>query len=58
MAKRRRKRTVESLDEYMSEEHIGQESNGQSVAGPEDQPTARGDPIDSDGDIEVNIQSN
>lgn len=51
MTRNKRKCTVHSHDEYMSEEHTGQERHGQNVAASEDQ-------IDSDGDIEVNVQGN
>ncbi|CAD6264327.1 unnamed protein product [Miscanthus lutarioriparius] len=39
----------------MSEEHIGQESHGQNTEVSELHSSARGDQIDSDGDIEVNL---
>ncbi|CAA0839632.1 Unknown protein [Striga hermonthica] len=38
-----------------SEEHIGQESHGQTIEASELHSSARGDQIDGDGDIEVNF---
>ncbi|XP_066347517.1 uncharacterized protein [Miscanthus floridulus] len=55
MARGRRKQIIQSHDEYMSEEHIGQESHGQNTEASELHSSARGDQIDSDGDIEVNL---
>jgi hypothetical protein len=58
MTRVRKKRMVQSFDEYMSEEHTGQEKHGENVAPPKDQPNAGGNHIDSDGDIEINVQGN
>lgn len=49
------KKAHESHDEYMSEEHIGQESHGKNKVPSELHPSAIGDQVDSDGDIEVNF---
>ncbi|CAN6293953.1 unnamed protein product, partial [Urochloa humidicola] len=46
MARGRKKHTVESLDEYLSE----------NVEATEDQPSAGRDHIDSNGDIDINVQ--
>ncbi|CAO2202012.1 unnamed protein product, partial [Urochloa humidicola] len=46
MARGRKKRTVESFDEYLSED----------IEATEDQPSAGGDHIDSNGDIDINVQ--
>jgi hypothetical protein len=53
--KGRRKRIIQSHDEYLSEEHIAQERHGQNTEASELHSSARGDQIDSDGEIEVNL---
>ena len=55
MARGRRKQIIQSHEEYLSEEHIGQESHGQNAEASELHSSARGDQIDGDGDIEVNF---
>ncbi|KAG2629268.1 hypothetical protein PVAP13_3KG434802 [Panicum virgatum] len=55
MARGRRKQIIQSHEEYLSEEHIGQESHGQNTEASELHSSARGDQIDGDGDIEVNF---
>ncbi|CAA0839637.1 Unknown protein [Striga hermonthica] len=55
VARGRRKQIIQSHDEYLSEEHIGQESHGQTTEASELHSSARGDQIDGDGDIEVNF---
>jgi hypothetical protein len=55
MARGKRKQIIQSHDEYLSEEHIAQESHGQNNEASELHSSARGDQIDSDGDTEVNF---
>ncbi|CAA0832892.1 Unknown protein [Striga hermonthica] len=55
VARGRRKQIIQSHDEYLPEEHIGQESHGQTREASELHSSAIGDQIDGDGDIEVNF---